>query len=510
MSKFMLMLVGGLLISLGAMAAELKVAAVFADHMVLQRDKAVPVWGWADPGASVTVEFAGQKKTATADASGKWFVKLDPLDACADPREMKIGTIVIHDVLVGEVWLGSGQSNMAMTVNRAKDSEQEKAAAALPLVRMFKEESSAAATAQADSRGKWAVCTPESVGGFSATLFFFGRELQRELKIPVGLINSSVGGTPIESWIAPEAQAQSPELKDFFATQTKAAASVDEAALKATYEKQLARWKTLAAKAKQEGKAAPRKPKDPVDTRKRKGNVGGLFNGKIAPLIPYGLRGAIWYQGEANSHPGKGPFYQYQLPLLVSDWRARWGEEFPFAWVQLPNFARGSGGGWPLVREAMLKTLRLPKTGMAITIDIGEENNIHPVNKQEVGRRLSLWALGTVYGQKVPAISGPLPAGHDIRGNEVTVTFKQTAGGLVAKDGALKGFAVAGADKQWKPAQVKIAGDKVIVSCAEVAKPVAVRYAWAANPVCNLFNGAGLPASPFRTDDWPVNDAEKK
>jgi len=522
MQKFLLACAVLLLSSLGATAAELKVAAVFSDHMVLQRDKAVPVWGWAEPGASVTVEFApstgsgqaGQKKTATADANGKWLVKLDPLEASAEPCSLRVSAInhpplTISDVLVGEVWLGSGQSNMAMTVNRAKDFEKEKAASALPLVRMFKEESKAAATAQADGSGKWAVCTPESVGGFSATLFFFGRELHRELKVPVGLINSSVGGTPIESWIAPEAQMQTPELKEFFASQTKAKESVDEATLKAGYEKQVARWKVLAGKAKKEGKAAPRRPKDPVETQKRKGNVGGLFNGKIAPLIPYALRGAIWYQGEANSHPGKGPFYQYQLPLLVSDWRARWGEEFPFAWVQLPNFGR-SGEGWSLVREAMLKSLRLPKTGMAITIDIGEVGNIHPQNKQEVGRRLSLWARSTVYGQKVPALSGPLPAGHDIRGNEIIVAFKHTEGGLIAKDGELKGFAVAGEDKQWKPAQAKIAGDKVIVTCAEVAKPVAVRYAWAADPVCNLYNGAGLPASPFRTDDWPVNEAEKK
>jgi sialate O-acetylesterase len=513
--KRILMLAGAVLwlASLGATAAELKLAAVFSDHMVLQRDKAVPVWGWADPGASVTVEFAGQKKTATADAGGKWLVKLDPLEACADPRSLCVSTInhpplTISDVLVGEVWLGSGQSNMAMTVNRAKDFEKEKAAASLPLIRMFKEESKAAATAQSDGSGKWTVCSAETVGGYSATLYFFGREVQRELKVPVGLINSSVGGTPIESWIAGEAQANAPELKNFVAGQARAKGSVDEAKLKADHEQALARWKTLSAKAKKEGKAAPRKPKDPVELLKRKGNVGGLFNGKIAPLIPYALRGAVWYQGEANSHPGKGPFYQYHLPLLVSDWRARWGEEFPFAWVQLPNFSR-EGDGWSLVREAMLKTLRLPKAGMAITVDIGDPGNIHPANKQEVGRRLSLWALGTVYGRKVPAIFGPLPAGQEIRGNEIAVAFTHTEGGLVAKDGEVKGFAVAGADKQWKPAQAKIAGDKVIVSSAEVTKPVAVRYAWAANPVCNLYNGAGLPASPFRTDDWPVNEAEK-
>jgi sialate O-acetylesterase len=216
----------------------------------------------------------------------------------------------------------------------------------------------------------------------------------------------------------------------------------------------------------------------------------------------------LWYQGEANTHPGKGSFYQYQLPLLVTDWRKRWGEELPFAWVQLPNFNR-PGEGWSLVREAMLKTLRLPKTGMAITVDIGEADNIHPKNKQEVGRRLSLWALGTVYDRKVPAISGPLPTGHETQGNKIIVAFKHIEGGLIAKDGDLTGFLIAGGNKEWKPAQAVIDGDKVIVSSTEVAKPVAVRYAWASVAICNLFNGAGLPASPFRTDDWSVEAPEK-
>ncbi len=326
--------------------------------------------------------------------------------------------------------------------------------------------------AQADASGKWAVCSPETVGTFSATLYFFGRELQRELKVPVGLINSSVGGTPIESWI--EAKVQQPKWKQTAASKPKA--------------------------------PAPRPAGKQAAATERKNVIGGLFNGKIAPLIPYALRGVLWYQGEANTHAGKSHFYQDQLPLLVTDSRKRWKEELPFAWVQLPNYNR-PGEGWPLVREAMLKTLRLPKTGMAITMDIGEPTNIYPKNKQEVGRRLSLWALGTVYGVKVPAISGQLPAGHEIINNKIIVAFKHTQGGLVAKDGGPTGFHIADDDKQWKPAQATIDGDKVIVTSPEVAKPVVVRYAWASVAVCNLFNGAGLPASPFRTDTWPVDDA---
>jgi sialate O-acetylesterase len=463
-------------------AADLKIAAVFSDHMVLQRDKPVPVWGWADAGENITIEFAGRKKSTIADDTGKWQVKLDPMAASAESRPLTVQSgkperkLQVQDVLVGEVWLGSGQSNMAMRVSGAQNYKSEQATANLPLIRAFNEASKASAKVPADASGKWVVCSPDTVGTFSATLYFFGRELQRELNVPVGLINSSVGGTPIESWIA--AGVQQPK------------------------------WK----------KAANSKPKAPAPrpagnqgnratAAERKNDSGGLFNGKIAPLIPYALRGVLWYQGEANTHPGKGAFYQDQLPLLVTDWRKRWGEELPFAWVQLPNYNR-PGEGWSLVREAMLKTLRLPKTGMAITVDIGDANNIHPKNKQEVGRRLSLWALGSVYVRKVPAISGPLPAGHEIKGNKIIVTFKHTENGLLAKDGELTGFVIAGEDKQWKPAQATIDGDKVIVSSNEVASPVAVRYAWASVAICNLFNGAGLPASPFRTDAWPVDDAE--
>ena len=488
-------------------AADLKLAAVFSDHMVLQREKPVTVWGWADSGENVTVEFAHQKKTATANGGGKWLVQLDPLLASAESRTLVVRSgkenrkVEIQDVLVGEVWLGSGQSNMELPVSKARDFEVEKAAAKLPLIRMFKEESGPAKTAAADGKGRWLVCAPETVGSFSATLYFFGRELQRELKVPVGLINSSVGGTPIESWVAIAAQAQVPELKPFLAAEAKAEAEFNEAKAKARYDKDVSRWEEQSAKAKAEGKPAPVKPWDPVMLRKLHGGMEELFNGKIAPLIPYAIRGVLWYQGESNANPGKGRFYQFELPTLVTDWRARWGEELPFAWVQLPNIIR-EGDDWSLVREAELKTLRLPHTGMAITVDIGEPNNIHPVNKQEVGRRLSLWALGEVYGRKMIATSGPLPAGHEVRGSEMSITFKHTDGGLKAKEGNLQGFVMAGTDRKWRFATARIEGDKVIVTSSEVIKPVAVRYAWEANPQCNLYNGVDLPASPFRTDNW--------
>ena len=463
--------------------ADVRLPALFSAHAVLQAGVAVPVWGWAAPGERVTVTFAAQSQTATAGADGRWALKLAPLAAGAAGTLVAEGKnrIVVDDVLVGEVWLGSGQSNMAMTVSRVMNFEQEKAAANFPLIRMFKEESKAAATPQAEAKGQWLLCTPENVPGFSATLYFFGREVHRMLNAPVGLINSSVGGTPIESWIAAETQKAAPELRAFFENVDQPTPAVTEAA-------------PAPATAKAEKKRAAKKAQAPAV-------VGGLFNGKIAPLVPYAVRGILWYQGEANSTPAKAPFYAAQLTVLITDWRARWGEELPFAWVQLPNFG-GPGRDWPTVREAMLQTLALPRTGMAITLDIGEEKDIHPKNKQEVGRRLALWALGSVYGRKVEATSGPLPAGHEVRGGDIVLRFTHANGGLVAKGGTLAGFVVAGEDRQWKSAQARIEGDRVIVSSAEVPRPVAARYAWENFPACNLYNGAGLPASPFRTDTW--------
>lgn len=484
-------------------AAEVRLSALFSDHAVLQAGKPVPVWGWAASGEDVAVTFAGQTKSTKSGENGKWMVKLDSLTASGKPATLTVkgtNTLVIKDVLVGEVWLGSGQSNMAMTVNRASNFEQEKAAATFPEIRMFVVSSKAADEPQTDCEGKWTVCSPDTVAGFSATAYFFGRQIYQSLKVPVGLINSSVGGTPIESWISAEAQHASPELKPLFAAVDAAKKAADPELEKAQYEKRLALWETAAAKAKEEGKPLPRKPQDPTAVRERKGGTGGLYNGKIAPLEPYALRGILWYQGEANSTPQKAPYYQHHLPLLVNSWRKQWGEELPFAWVQLPNY--GSRDGWCVVREAMLKTLRLPKTGMAVTIDVGDARDIHPKNKQTVGKRLSLWALANVYGQK-GEFSGPMLEKHEVAGGRMVLSFTH-ADGLKAEGGELKEFVIAGEDQQWKPAQAKIVDGKVEVSSEAVAKPVAVRYAWLPNTQATLFNGVGLPASPFRTDDWPV------
>jgi sialate O-acetylesterase len=493
------------LISAASAHAALELPAIFSDHAVLQREQSVPIWGWATPGEEVTVSMFGEQVKATTDAAGKWQVNLKPHPSIAKATTLTITgdgeTKTINDVLIGEVWLGSGQSNMAMTVNRAKDYEKEQAEAKLPQIRMFVEKSGAADTAQDRCKGAWVVCAAETVGGFSATAYFFGKEIHQALNLPVGLINSSVGGTPIESWISPEAQSTSAELKPFFEMVKKERAVFDPVKAKATYEKQLAGYKDAVKKAKAAGKPAPRAPRDPVALHERKGNVGGLFNGKIAPLIPYAIRGAIWYQGEANSNGDKGRFYQHQLPLLVKDWRTRWGTEFPFAWVQLPSFGANKEG-WQLVREAALKSVQsVPKSGMAVTLDVGEQKNIHPQNKQAVGNRLARWALGSVYGQ-AGATSGPLPVKHEIKGDEIVVTFSHTDKGLVLKEARTSGFVIAGADKKWQPAEARVDGDTIILSSKAVPQPVTARYAWADMPDVTLWNGEGLPASQFRTDEW--------
>jgi sialate O-acetylesterase len=344
------------------------------------------------------VEIADQKKETRADDAGRWKVVLGAMQAGDVPVTMTVsssgGRKVIRDILIGEVWLGSGQSNMAMTVSRAMNFEKEKAAAHLPSIRCFTTVMQNAATPQETCEGQWKVCSVETVGAFSATGYFFAREVHQRLQTPVGLVISAVGGTPIDAWVDGAKQRARPELKPLFSP----GADFDVAKAKAEYEAAKETWKIEVKKARAEGKAPPRPPRDPVATRERKANVGGLFNGMINPLVPMALRGVLWYQGEANTVPEKARLYQHQLPLLVTDWRERWGCELPVAWVQLPNFS-GNGRDLPSVREAMAKTLRLPRTGMAVTIDIGETKDIHPKNKQEVGRRLSLWALHEVYGK---------------------------------------------------------------------------------------------------------------
>ena len=512
--------IGAVLVTLPALhAADFRLGSPFADHMVLQCEKPVAFWGWADAGEAVTVAFAEQTKTAVAGADGKWALTLDALQVSTESRTLSVTgkdgrKVEVKDVLVGEVWFGSGQSNMAMGVASANNFDVEKAAASFPLVRYYVDSSEPAEKPQAEGKGSWQECTPANVGRYSATLYFFGREIHREVGVPVGLMTASAGATHIESWISAEAQCSDPDTKAEYDSQLKSwinFTSGGEAKMRVEHEKKLADWKLAVEQGKAEKKD---RPNDRLIAHiKGKGSPAGLYNGRVFNLAPFTLRGILWYQGESNTglpRPGQPHLYRKQLSQLVTSWRALWGDELPFAWVQLPNFT-APHEGWPRVREAMLQALELPKTGMAITIDIGDPKNIHPTNKQEVGRRLSLWALGTVYGKNVAATSGPLPAGSSVGGSAITVSFKHANGGLKTQDGGpVKGFQIAGADRQWRPATAKIDGDTVVISSPDVASPVAVRYAWLDNPDCNLCSEADLPASPLRTDDWPIVAVEKK
>lgn len=490
--------------------ADVRLPAVFGDHMVLQRDAAVPVWGWADPGERVTVALGDQAKTATADRNGKWSVKLGAVKA-GGPHVLKVegkNTVARSDVLVGEVWLCSGQSNMAMAVRGCRDFAAEQAAANLPKIRMMTVTRTAAETPQDDCRGEWVVCDPETVGGFSGTAYFFGRELHKELGVPVGLINASWGGTPVQAWTCLSDQQAESKLKPLLDEWRKRIADYDPETARAEYEEKLAAWQKRAERAKAAGKKPPRKPARPTSPRLNSHRPANLYNGMIAPLVPYAIRGAIWYQGESNANRYNASLYGLQLAMMIKNWRRVWDQgDFPFEWVQLPNFRAEQKepcepGAWVTVQDEMRKTLAVPNTGMAVTIDIGEAGNIHPKNKQDVGKRLARWALSATYGKDIVRC-GPLYKSMKQQRRSIVVRFDHVGGGLVAKNGEeLKGFAIAGADRQFVWAKAEIDGDAVVVSSPEVKKPVAVRYAWASNPVGNLCNKAGLPASPFRTDDW--------
>ena len=496
----------------GASASgDVKLPAVFGENMVLQRDVPLPVWGWAEAGEQVTVTLGEQSKTATAGQDGKWSLKLDAMKA-GGPLALKVqgkNAIELKDVLVGEVWLCSGQSNMAMNVGGSDNFDAEKAAAKLPQIRMMTVGRTAAETPQDDCKGTWVVCDPNTVGGFSATAYFFGRTLHKELGVPVGLINSSWGGTPVQAWTSIEDQRAEPKLKDMLADWDKRIAAYDPDAAKAAYEKQLAAWQERAKKSKDAGKKAPRRPGAPSDPRLNSHRPGNLYNSMIVPLAPCAIRGAIWYQGESNAGRYNASLYGTQLEMMIRNWRRLWGQgDFPFEWVQLPNFTAQQTEpvqttGWVIVQEEMLKALKVPNTGMAVTIDIGMASNIHPKNKQDVGKRLALWALAATYGKDVTRC-GPLYKSMSKQDGRIVLSFDCVGGGLATKGEKLTGFAIAGADRKFVWADAKIEGDTVVVSSAEVKDPAAVRYAWAPNPTCNLFNKADLPASPFRTDDWDL------
>lgn len=494
----------------------------FSDGVVLQREREAAIWGQATAGEEVTVSFKGKTVTAKTGADGKWRTTLQtgPADPTGAILTVAAGgkTIEIRDVLVGEVWLASGQSNMVFTMERAPAYQSIITGTDLPGLRFFNAPNVTATEPQDDIEGVWTKAAPDSNGSQSAVAFFFARKLHLDLGIPVGVIKSAWGGKPVETFTSRQALETLPGTRALVDALLAEEKVYDPDAAQATYQKNLAAWETALKAwkekpADQRGRLArkPAPPKRPLDTE---GRPGVLYNSMIHPFAGYTLRGAIWYQGEANAKPGAVP-YDQTLPLLIRDWRERWGDDFSFYFVQLANYrapstAPGTPDPWALLQDRMRRIpATTPKTGMAIINDTGEAGDIHPKNKKDPGERLALWALAKDYGQNPPVWSGPLFRAAEIRHGAVRITFEQTGTGLRARDGApLKRFEIAGEDKVWHWAEAGIDGpDAVLVRAAAVPHPVAVRYAWASNPEgANLVNSAGLPASVFRTDDW--KDAE--
>jgi len=483
--------------------ANVKPCALFSDHMVLQTGMLVPVWGTASPGEKVKVTLNRQKRSTTASADGKWMVRLKNLKP-GGPFQMTIAgnnTITINDVLIGEVWLGSGQSNMTFTVSKRHASyagvineEQEIADANYPKIRMFTGKFTKSYEPQTEIQGEWLVCNPENVPDFSAVGYFFSRDLQKEIDRPIGFLTLAFGASTAEAWIRRETLAADPLLKpkldhfdaavQFFRTNPNAPA--DQAP---------APPQTINARPG----PPPKQQRDPVQDQH---NPTVLFNGMINPVIPYAIRGVLWYQGESIVSGEEGiSLYPHVQATLIKDWRALWGEgDFPFIIVQLAALQNYSNN--PKVREAQATVLSLPNTAMAVTIDIGNPTDVHPHNKQTLGERLTLIALAKAYGRKIE-YSGPVFESMEVSGNTIRLRFSHVGGGLVAKDGPLKWFEIAGADRKFVPAEARIEGDSVIVESPNVTGPLAVRYAWDEYPDgCNLYNAAGLPAAPFRTDQW--------
>ncbi|QTN33888.1 sialate O-acetylesterase [Akkermansiaceae bacterium] len=456
-------LLAAVTLSSALLHAEVKPNPLFTDGAVLQRGQAVPIWGTAKDGEKVSVEFAGQKAETTAKG-GKWSVSLKPLEA-GGPFTMKISgenTVTVGNLLVGEVWVCSGQSNMEWKFKATAAADQDRADANYPKLRMFTVARTTSPLPLAKAKGSWVECSPQTVDGFSAVGYYFARDLHEKLGVPVGMISTSWGGTPAQAWTSAEGFGGHAEL-DGYAKVAK---------------ENLAKYAT----------AAPEKPLGP-------GIPASLYNGMIEPLLPYAIKGAIWYQGESNA--GKSKEYQTLFPAMIADWRAKWKQgDFPFYFVQIAPFK-----GQPAeIREAQFLTLSKSKnTAMVVTTDVGDANDIHPRRKRPVGERLALAARALVYGEKTE-YSGPLYESMEAKGDKVALSFGHVGGGLVAEGGDLKGFTIAGADGQFVPAKAEIKGDQVLVSAEGVSEPKAVRYGWANVPDVNLFNKEGLPASPFRTD----------
>ena len=497
-----LLLKTGLISLMVALAASVPAQAAVKLHglitagAVLQQGIDVPIWGTANDGEKVTVVFQDQT-VATVAAGGRWLVKLKPLKP-GGPFVMTItgeNKIEVPDLLVGEVWVCSGQSNMQFKLREATNSAVAIAAANDPWLRVLTVPPNYQADPQSDLAATWLVCNPTNAPVFTAVGYFFGRDLRQALKVPVGLIHSSVGGTPAQAWTSPAALRANPLFQEFFDGHTQSVSNYFPALAKyqADEPQLIEKWKAAAEAAKQAGKPEPRPPSPPVNPVNR--GPGCLYNGMIAPLLPYAIRGVIWYQGESNvSNP---QLYKTLFPTLIKDWRMAWGEgDFPFLFVQVAPFHSMT----PELREAQLDSWQTtPRTAMAVITDCGEAANIHPRQKEPVGQRLALAARAIAYWEAIE-YSGPIYESLTVTGSQAVLHFQHSGAGLVAKDGDLKGFTIAGADRHFTNATAQIVGTQVLVSSPAVPQPVAVRYGWSNVPDVNFYNQAGLPAAPFRTD----------
>lgn len=484
---------------LGSANAIPELPNIFGDHMVLQRDQLNPVWGKANVGERITVRINGQSHTTYATNDGSWRIKLRAMPA-GGPYVLEIsGDSVLRyeDVMVGEVWVCSGQSNMQWSLELTDGGDLDSLCAANPEIRMLTIPHVGTQIPQGDFQGKWEHCMPQSAASFSAVGYHFGQRLQAALGVTVGLIDNAWGGSAAEAWVPRDILEKNGHFDDYLAEwDAKIAAYTDAAHAKkvAIFEE----WKANGRKGR-----APRRN----DIRKGQHRPANLYNGVLNPIIGFGIRGVIWYQGESNAK--RAPAYNQLFPLMITTWRDRWGQgDFPFYWVQLADFTNERpqpqiNSWWAELREAQTNTLSLPNTGQAVTIDVGEGRDIHPRNKRTVGDRLARHALAKDYGMPI-ASESPRYAKMEINGSKITVSFDHVSdGGLYAFDvKEVKGFAIAGVDGNFQWAEALIKGkNKVVVSHPEIANPIAVRYGWAENPVINLFDRNGLPVTPFRTDD---------
>jgi sialate O-acetylesterase len=515
------------ILSFDRVSAKITLPAIIGDNMVLQRGIKVPIWGWANPGEVINITFQGKKFQTEATKNGKWLLKLG-VYAKGGPYEMQISsvqnTFTLKNILVGDVWLASGQSNMEFGIQTEKSGLAEIVNARDSMIRLFYVPMAFSITpregidAPVSSRnGKWIVCSPEAMAdtkfawhGFSATGYYFAKEIRAYEKTPVGMIASYKGGTPAQAWMSQEGLSQSPAFDTYVNAHQKLVENLENA--RKDYPKKLAEYQEKIKKL--DPGVSSSKPQPPVQPEGGFSAPSDLFNAMINPIIPFGIKGVIWYQGESNGDKlSQAIEYQQLFPRLISDWRKNWSQgNFPFLFVQLANYKKAARkpveGIWPWVREAQLKTLDMQATGMAVITDIGDSADIHPTNKKDVGLRLSLAARKTAYGEQL-VYSGPIFKRMKIKGNVIEINFNHVGTGLIGRKpennqttGTLKGFGIAGADGKFVWADARIEGDKILVSSKEILNPIAVRYNWADNPLGTLYNKEGLPASPFRTDDF--------